>query len=148
MKRLTLKTLSLAAVLISVGGCGANTPVNSIDDAQPVAVVFDQDVNAGVTTVVWDQRNDSGKMVGPGIYFAELESSYGTTSKTFRISIDAVVAENDDITVPSHPPIPNQITFDISSELYGLGDSVEFEFAMPYADHVRLTILRSDPNSY
>jgi len=141
--------LLLALLAISLVGCGADTPINPINEGIPVAILFDQRIDAGVTNVTWDQRDANGKLVGPGQYFIEFRTYEYLAYSGFTIVETApIVEENDNGGHPSNPPVPNVFVFDMTRNVYGVGDAIEIEFAVPVATWATLTVLRRDPNKF
>ncbi len=145
---LKLLRLILAGCCLTVVGCGTNTPVNPSTADISIVTLFDDDVNAGITTIDWDQRDDEGNRVEPGLYFAKMSADGYENTIGFRIVPVAAGSDNHNPPYPSNPPIPSEFAFGLSSTFYGVGEIVEMQFAVPLAAHVTLSVWRLDPNKY
>lgn len=127
-------TVLLLMTAILIWGCSSND-----SDETYLVTLFDDSVEAGTYSILWDQTDSDDNLVGNGIYQLHLDTDLFNGMTYVRIGIGA---DSSKVVLKPNPPVPTQFAIRTDRTDYEIGDTIIIEIDIPTASDALVRVKR------
>jgi hypothetical protein len=147
---LVLLVLIFLVMSLQIGCSKKSSPTGTVK-RDLVKTLLNESREAGYDSVMWDQKDDQGSAVIPGVYYVHMVAGSFDTSAQFEIEDTASGAPPSEFGTSSRGQFvfgrltgtpPHSFSMYLTAEMYSTGDTVGVYYALPVQIIVRIDIER------